>query len=291
MRRPHFPSKKRSRWCSFYLLSRFLLLYIFGMLLLDSCTKEVALALKSTTPRLVIEAVVSNAAEGAYVRLSRSQDFTDQNPYTMVTEALVVLSDSNRHLQDTLSVSRDPQGNPYFHSRRIQAIIGHVYGLEVQVDGELYTARSEMADTVAFTGISLLSEAGRLTESSTFTAVPKFTDRAGEKNYYRFEQYVNHKKDPGINVLTDNIGDGLVNERPIFTKDIDIHLGDTLTVVMLQLTKRVYQYFYQLQQNQDDLGATPSNPVSNIQGGGAHPALGYFSAEYRQYFTARIATD
>lgn len=271
-----------------YLIKAGLMLRICAFILtLSSCTKEVELSLKSSKPQLVIEAVVSNGVGGAYVRLSRSQDFSDQNDYTNVTDALVVLSDSTRGLHDTLNISPDEQGMPYFHSRRIRPAIGHVYRLEVQVDGNVYTARSEMADTVAFEGITLLSEAGDLTTSSVFTAVPKYVDQAGVKNYYRFEQYVNHKKDPGINVMNDNVGDGLMNERPIFTRDIDIHLGDTLTVVMIQITQPVYQYFYQLAQNQDRLGATPSNPVSNISGG----ALGYFSAESRQYFTAKISDE
>lgn len=248
------------------------------------CTREVELTLKSSATQLVIEAVVSNGAKGVYVKLSHSQDFADQSDYTFVSDALVVLSDSTRGLHDTLSVSSDEKGQPYYRSRRIRPVIGHIYGLQVQVDGKRYTARSQMPDTVTFQGITLLSEAGKLSASSVFTAVPKFIDPKGVRNYYRFEQYINHKKDPGISVMNDNVGDGLMNQRPVFTKDIDIHLGDTLTVVMIQITQPVYQFFYQLAQNQDDLGATPSNPLSNIKGG----ALGYFSAEFSQYFTARI---
>ena len=265
--------------------------FVFGAVLMSGCTKEVNLSLKSTVPQLVIEAVVSNDPEGAYVRLSRSQDFSDQDGYTYLTDALVLVSDSNRHQQDTLTVMKDAAGKPFYASRRIRPVIGHVYHLEVQTGGQVYTASSVMPDTVAFQGISLLSEAGKLSSSSVFTAVPKYVDRAGEKNYYRFEQYINHKKDPGISVLNDNVGDGLINERPIFTTDIDIHLGDTLTVVMIQMSQPIYQYFYQLSQNQDELGATPSNPVSNITGLTGSRPLGYFSAENHQEFTAIIEAD
>lgn len=265
-----------------------LLVSVFVALLeFCSCTRQVELSLKSRRPQLVIEAVVSNGTLGSYVKLSWSQPFAVQADYTDEANALVVLSDSTRGLKDTLSIFQGTDGHPYFRSRWIRPITGHVYHLKVQLDDKEYTARSVMPDTVTFQGITLLSEAGRLSESSVFTVVPKYVDQGGVRNYYRFEQYVNHKKDPGVSVMNDNVGDGLMNERPIFTKDIDIHLGDTLTVVMIQITQPVYQYFYQLSQNQEELGATPDNPVSNIEGG----ALGYFSAEDRQYFTAKISDD
>ena len=269
---------------------------------LAGCTKEVNLALQSTSPRLVIEGVVSNDELGSYVRLSYSQDFTDQTAFTYLSDALVILKDSTRQMQDTLKTVEDHEGNPYFFTRKIRPYTGHVYQLLVQVNGNTYRARSVMPDTVSFDGITLLAEAGKLDNESVFTAVPKYVDQKGVRNYYRFEQYVNGVKDPGISVLNDNVGDGLVNERPIFTKDIDIHLGDTLTVVMIQITAPVYQYFYQLEKNQQELGGTPSNPTSNIipESGMDNNkpntelspgVLGYFSAEYRQYFKAVIQED
>jgi len=260
----------------------------------SGCTKEVAVSLKSTVPKLIIEGVVSNQDLGSYVRLSYSQDFSDQQPFTYISDGLVILTDSNRQVHDTLKTRVDENGNPYFASFRVRPVIGHVFQLTVLLDGQRYTARSVMPDTVTFEGISLLSEAGRLSSKSVFTAVPQYTDPPGVKNFYRFEQYINHRKDPAINVLNDNVGDGLPNERPIFTKDIDIHLGDTLTVAMIQISEPVYQYFYQLQNNQQTLGATPSNPTTNIVAQNAEAQqhiLGYFSAEYWQYFTAHIAAE
>ncbi|GAB3366609.1 hypothetical protein GCM10027566_38410 [Arachidicoccus ginsenosidivorans] len=262
--------------------------------LLCSCTKEVAVSLKSITPKLVIEGVVSNQQDGSYVRLSYSQDFSNQQAFTYLADGLVVLTDSSRQVFDTLRSRLDENGYPYFPSRKIRPLPGHVYLLNVVVNGQSYSARSVMPDTVTFEGISLLSEAGKLDSKSVFTAVPQYVDPPGVRNFYRFEQYINHKKDPGINVLNDNVGDGLPNERPIFTKDIDIHLGDTLTVAMIQISEPVYQYFYQLQNNQQTLGATPSNPTTNITTTSSRAetgVLGYFSAEFCQYFTARITDE
>ena len=251
------------------------------------CTKEVSLQLKSSTPRLVIEGVVSNGVMGSYVRLSWSQQLNKQADYLEEPDAFVVLTDSSRQLSDTLRPARDNQQHYFYPSYIIKAIPGHVYHLNVLLQGKSYTARSVMADTTTFDGISLLSSAGKLTKESIITVVPKYVDPGEVKNYYRFEQYINGRKDPGICMLNDNVGDGLVNERPIFTKEIDIHPGDTLTVVMIQLSAPVYRYFYQLSQNQEALGSTPSNPISNVEGG----ALGEFSAEDRQYYNWVLLDD
>ena len=197
------------------------------------------------------------------------------------------MQDVSSGIKDTLRAGMEDSDSARYITHRIRPVSGHQYALSVEVDGNRYTASSVMPDTVTFKGVTLLSEAGKLSEKSIVTVVPRYQDPAGVKNYYRFEQYVNLKKDPGVNVLTDNIGDGLLNERPIFTSSIDIHPGDTLEVVMIQITKPIYDYFYQLQLNQDELGATPTNPPSNIVG--PAPVLGYFSAEYRQHFVTQLS--
>lgn len=264
-----------------------LLLIPFILLGLTSCTKMVQLKLKSAPGSLVIEGVVSNGPEGCYVKISRSAAFGDLSDFSLIENAQVVIRDSTRQLTDTLSIKMNSSGDKVYASRKIRAVCGHVYKLSVSLEGNEYESRSQLPDSVSLNGISLLSEAGKLTAESVFTAVPRFNDPKGKGNFYQFMQYINGKKDDGINVISDNIGDGLPNEQPIFTKKLDIHLGDTLTVVMLNISAPIYQFFYQLMQNADDFGVTPNNPQSNITGG----ALGYFSAQYRQEFTARIESS
>lgn len=252
-----------------------------------SCTKDIRLKLNSVASNLVIEGIVSNGNSGCYVKISRSTGFNALLSEQLIPGALVVLRDSNRQFADTLSVQSLGSGEEAYVTRNLRGIRGHVYQLIVTLDGWRYEARCKMPDSVTFQGISLLSSAGAPTAKSIFSAVPRFVDPKGKGNCYQFFQYVNGKKDDGINVFSDNIGDGLPNELPIFTKDIDIKLNDTLTVVMLNIDPVIYDIFNQLQINADDFGITPSNPQTNITGG----ALGYFSAQYRQEMTVRIALD
>src|SRR5690606_3113290 len=102
---------------------------------------------KSPKPQLVIEAVVSNGTQGSYVKLSWSQQFAVQTDYSYEANALVVLSDSTRGVKDTLNIAYGTDGSPYFRSRLIRPVTGHVYHLSVQMDDKVYTARSVMPDT------------------------------------------------------------------------------------------------------------------------------------------------
>lgn len=262
------------------------LLLVAGALVF-SCTRVVDIDLRKVPAQLVIEGVVASGDNGCFVKISRSVAFVQNNDFPLIEGALVMVGDSNRHLIDTLQIGRNRHGDAAYISHRLYGIPGHVYTLEVHTDNAVYKSRCQMPDSVTFRGIGLLSEVGSLDSGSVFSAVPRFVDPAAKGNCYQFFQYINGGKDKGINVLNDNIGNGLPNEEPIFTRDIDIHLGDTLAIVMLNIDPVIYQIFYQLKQNADDFGITPGNPVSNIEGG----ALGYFSAQYQQVLVAKIQTN
>lgn len=252
-----------------------------------SCKKVIDIHLDNTEPKLVIEGVVSNNSEQTFVRITKSVNFSEDNKFPEVKNAFVVLKDSSRNFSDTLYETTNSDGLLIYKPHRFRGVIGHIYQLFVRVDGQQYHAESQMPDSVTFNGLKLYANENVSDTSLTFTVVPQFTDQKGIANYYRFIQYINHQKDDGINVLNDNVGDGLPNERPIFTNTIDIKLGDTVAVKMLNIDKNVYQYFYELEQNQNQMGVTPSNPVSNISNG----ALGYFSAQYEQTTAAIISEN
>lgn len=261
-----------------------LIIFIIGSF---SCTKVIDIHLDTSAPKLVVEGIVSNNFRETFVRISKSVEFSEPNNFPAVDNALVILKDSNTNAFDTLYETKNNEGVLIYKPHRIKGVIGHTYQLKVNVNGQQYEASSQMPDSVAFTGLKLFATNSASDTSVTFTIVPQYIDQKGVSNYYRFIQYINHKKDDGINVLNDDVGDGLPNERPIFTNTINIRLNDTVAVKMLNIDKNVYQYFYELEQNANQLGVTPSNPVSNISNG----ALGYFSAQYEQISVAVISDD
>lgn len=273
--------KQRLRVRSLALLLAALVLGSWG------CTRVVDVDLKNIPDQLVIEGVVANGKNACFVKVSRSVAFVEDSDFPLIKDAKVMVSDSNWHLIDTLRLGKNKYGDIAYVSQRLRGIRGHVYRLEVQTANKVYTSRCQMPDSVTFRGIGLLSEAGQLDDESVFSVVPRFVDPPVKGNCYQFFQYINGKKDKGINVLSDHIGNGLPNEEPIFTSDIDIHLGDTLAIMMSCIDPAIYQIFYQLKQNADEFGITPGNPESNITGG----ALGYFSAQYEQVLMAKIETD
>ncbi|ANI88208.1 hypothetical protein A9P82_02105 [Arachidicoccus ginsenosidimutans] len=240
-----------------------------------ACDKEVNLNLDSTSPQVVIEGVVSN--EAAYVRITKTINFAAQNIYPGTDGAKIYIKDSNSNHTDTLHAAKDQNGNAVYKATALKGVAGHTYQLTVFLNGKTYKATSRMPQKVPLQGLS--TENSSTSQSlKVFVLLPVFDDPKGIKNYYRFEQYVNHIQDSHINVFNDELEDGLPNVLPVVIDNANVKVGDSITVTMMDIDKNVYQYFYQLSLNSQITNLSPANPVSNISGG----ALGYFSAEYRQ---------
>jgi hypothetical protein len=113
----------------------------------------------------------------------------------------------------------------------------------------------------------------------------EYKDPAGRGNNYRFIQYVNKLKEDQILIQNDDYTDGRnVNAKLYFfaddTDNSKIDSGDTVRVDMLCIDQVIFKYWFSLDRSSTGGSgqATPSNPVTNMQGG----ALGYFSAHTLQ---------
>ena len=76
----------------------------------------------------------------------------------------------------------------------------------------------------------------------------------------------------------DDAFEGTVNGRPLIFRGEEIGQGDTVTVELQTISPEVYDYYFsflQLGSFGINQSATPSNPVSNIEG---TDVLGYFNA-------------
>jgi hypothetical protein len=115
-----------------------------------------------------------------------------------------------------------------------------------------------------------------ISSTTTFYQVlPTFTDPRDEPNYYFFNVFTKSETEKGFyNLMNDTNKDGLENFEPIYFSSTISKSKDSLTVEMWCIDKSVHTYFNSLNQIQNNQSGTPTNPVTNIQGG----ALGYFSA-------------
>jgi len=251
------------------------LLFFAG--LLTSCEKAIDLKLPDNTPKYVIEAVLTNEAGGCRVAISQTKDFTGDNTFTGVSNATVTITGngSTQFLPAT--------GAGVYQQATLNGIPGNTYQLNVQVGGQTFTASCTMPQPVLLDSIYVQNQQGTNKDGSPLKyAVAAYHDPAGAKNYYRFAQYVNGKKEKTVFIANDEFTNGnVVNNRLSFSNDNDdsarnIKTGDQLTIEMLCLAPVVYQYWYSLKSGAggDGNNAAPANPDTNLSGG----ALGYFSA-------------
>ena len=247
---------------------------------LISCEKVIQLDLNSAEKKYVIEASLADQAGSCKVTLTQTKNFDENNTFNGVSGAVVTIADNNGTPQTLTETSAG-----VYEATMLTGIPLHSYQLTVKVAGEVYTATSVMSRRVPLDSL-YITERTFFDEANKYATV-RYKDPAGEKNAYRFIQYVNGKKEKTIFVRDDDSNDGLAVERALlFFYDDDeeeakkLKSGDSLRVEMLCISYPVYKYWYSLTESStgENQSATPGNPVTNIQGG----ALGYFSAHTLQ---------
>jgi hypothetical protein len=246
---------------------------IITALALSSCTKEINIDLNSTNPQIVIEGSITDQPGPYLVKITKTVNFSESNNYPPITGALVVISDNTSGVSDTLTETTPG----LYQTNQIIGAQGHTYQLKVISEEKEYNAKSTMPikvnlDTLLFNTISLPGA------SSSYSVVPVYSDPIKQGNNYRYFQSVNEKKDESYLISNDNVGNGIINQRPLFSQGVEINTGDTVTVSMRCIDLETYTYFYTLSQiagSGTGGGTTPTNPPNNITG---NYALGLFSA-------------
>jgi len=256
---------------------RYILLFI-GSSLLISCEKAIDLKLADTTPQYVIEGVVTNEAGGSKVSISQTKNFTDNNSFNAINGAQVSISNNDTTYNLTQTASGVYQNNT------LTGRPGQTYQLTVQTQGKMFTSMCTMPQPVALDSIYLTIDKLNNNKDGSIRkyVTVKYTDPSAIKNYYRFVQYINGRKEKTVFLDNDEFTNGqTVNSQLRFDNDNDdptrdIRPGNQVTIEMLSISSDVYKYWYSLTSGADGGGnnAAPANPLSNIQGG----SLGYFSA-------------
>ncbi|AZA83169.1 DUF4249 domain-containing protein [Chryseobacterium lactis] len=250
-------------------------LIILSLFLVTSCQKEINLDLDDQSGKIVIEGNITDQTGPYIVRITKSVAFTKQNQYPAVAGAQVVVSDNTGQTETLQYV-----GNGQYQTTSFVGAPGKTYTLKVQAEGQQYTAQSTMPQPVDFEGLS--QDSFKFGDKTSYTLLPIFTDPSVLGNRYLFSFTINNLSKKYINVFSDNLNNGLPNQRPLILPnddndgaDHEVKPGDTIHVEMQSIDNNIFTFYSALL----DLsgaggGVTPSNPPSNISNG----ALGYFSA-------------
>ncbi|MFY1046018.1 DUF4249 domain-containing protein [Chryseobacterium sp. GP-SGM7] len=255
-----------------------ILIIIFSLFLLHSCEKEIDLDLEDQSGQIVIEGNVTDQAGPYYVKITKSVAFTQTNQYPAIENAQIILSD-NTGQTETLQYI----GNGRYQTSTFVGQSGRTYTLKIQAEGKEYISTSTMPEAVSFDGLD--QDSFMVGGETSYTLLPVFTDPPALGNRYLFSYTVNNYSKKFFSEFSDNVNNGMPNQRPLIlpnddgedSDDIKVTVGDTIHVEMQCIDQNVYTFYsalLQLSGGGPGGGITPANPPSNISNG----ALGYFSA-------------
>lgn len=239
------------------------------VLFFSNCTKVIDIKLNDADKKLVIEGMITDTAGAQTVRVSETVSFSSSNIFNGVSGAFLSITDVGFGTDTLQEVAPG-----VYKTSTIQGVPGHTYQLRVVRNGNTYTASSTMPARVNLDslGISVFEFGGQ----TNISVVPYYNDPSTPGNNYFMKQYVNGKFDEGITIYNDEVSNGVVNQRPIFS-NVEIKPGDKVDVELFCVDQVTHDYFFTLSEisgNGPGGGTTPTNPPNNIDG----DALGYFSA-------------
>ncbi|CAA7196535.1 DUF4249 domain-containing protein [Chryseobacterium potabilaquae] len=246
---------------------------LISLLLLTSCQKEIDLDLEDQSRNIVIEGNITDQPGPYFVKITKSVAFTQPNQYPVIANAVVEVSD-NTGQSETLQY----MGNGIYQTIDFEGVPGRTYTLKIQAEGKEYTAQSNMPEAVPFEGLE--QDSFIIGGKTEYELLPIFTDPPALGNRYLFSISINDKTKKTFQVFSDNINNGMPNQRPLFLPDDDddeVKVGDIIHVEMQCIDEKIYTFYsalIELSEGGADGGITPANPPSNINNG----ALGYFSA-------------
>jgi hypothetical protein len=245
-----------------------------GLLALVSCTKEIDVDLNSSNPKLVVEANIYEGTGPFYVQLTRTVNFDESNTFPADTNALVIISNDLLQTDTLLEVSPG-----IYQTQSIQGIANHNYSLYIQTqNGNVYTSDCYLNPGVVLDTVTYFSQSGGFGGDPVYLFTPVFNDIAGTDNYYKFVLYSNGAKLDYISVSLDDAFEGVTNNRPLIFRGPEVAPGVMVTVELQSISSEIYEYYFsflQLSSFGPNQSASPSNPVSNIEG---TDVLGYFNA-------------
>lgn len=282
-------------------MKRLVMMVLLSSLL--SCIDPVELPIRSETPRLVVDGLITNEPPPYSVRLSYSGDFTFEQESARdqkVTDATVTLSDDTG--QSTV-LAHDPFNPGYYRTTDLAFTgqPGRSYTLTLTLaDGTRYASQPERMppvppiDTVY---ADLNRSETDLFDSYRFAFYIDTNDPGNEQNFYGWTatSYNVQGSPPDycwvktenqrINIFTDKAVNGKsIRRRPVVQSPIRSIGPHFVEVKQYSLSQRAYQFYRLFEEQQTRTGTIfdplPASVIGNISqiGQPDERALGYFRA-------------
>ncbi len=242
----------------------------------SSCQKVIDLDLFNSTPRLVVEANITDQPGPYMIRLSKTINFDEITGPQAVSGAEVEITDS----AGTREVLTEAGGGIYVTST-LTGTPGHSYKITIKSEGQTYTAVSEMPQPVKdFTPVIIREDGDSHGGGENYHYSVNFdiSDPPEFENYYRLVVFHNNKQISSRRVFSDEFNNGKIITGEFHLHDsTGFNPGDEIKIDLQSIDKSAYNFFRTLRDGTSGLSflsASPSNPLSNITNNG----LGYFNA-------------
>jgi len=228
----------------------------------QSCTDVIDVELNDGVPSLVIEASIDweKGTQGNQqtIKLSMSSPYFESST-TPVTGATVLIT--NTQTKDVFNFT-DQENGQYMVSDFLP-IIDHTYVLNIQVNGEMYTATESFMPVPEFSRIEQSLEGGFDDEALEVTFY--FNDPKGISNYYLSSFQAESDLFPQFTDFSDEFTDGneifnFYEKETDGSEDEEFVSGDKVRINLYGISDQYYNYM-QLLLEQYNSGGDPFSAI------------------------------
>ena len=269
------------------------------------CERVVNVDLVEGTVRLVVEGrveLVLGAADGRQrIRLTTTDAFANNGEPPPAAGARVEISDDAGRAVLLAESATEPG---VYVTDALVAEVGRTYTLRIDFEGDRYEASDRLLAVPSIDSIYFeFEEANIAVGDSGFRAAIDYTDPAGERNYYLWEQLVDGEPqivpDPGNRfrvIRNDDFTDGVTITGYQPYDEAVIEPGQQVLVRQIALSEASYRFYFALfEQAVGSQGSPFSAPPASVRGNVANlttPSrypLGYFVAAQVAEARARLS--
>jgi hypothetical protein len=242
--------------------------------ILISCESVIDLDLSDTSPKNVIEAVITDQPGPYSVKLSQSTDFYAPGVYQTISDAIIKISDDTGFIE--ILTETDEPG--LYLTDHLIGTPGMLYNITVEIADITYYAESRMPVPVILDSVRYEYKVNNSPnpDESDYTLHFYFQDSPEIDNFYRFKISRNEVLKDDIILMDDEFFDGMYIDYSIDKID-SLNTGDLINVELLTINEDNYNYYSSLTDALAGGGNfissdAPANPQTNLN----NNALGYF---------------
>ena len=230
------------------------------LFLFCSCEKEIALELKNTSPKLIVEGNIllglDTLIEWQVIKLTRSANYLGASTPEPISNATVSVFDG----QKTYTFSHSNNG---VYKSNFIAEKNKIYKLVILYDGDIFEASEKLQSGALIDSISVKFFPSTLGSPEGNFITINTIDPLNERNFYLWRLFINNQlminPSPG-NIYRSIQKDDFFNGQPLVNylpyDNFPVVSGDVIRMEQLNISEQMYNYYYSI------FNLTASSPVS-----------------------------